>query len=590
MSVLAAATVLAGGLFPGGAASASPAYGSKNESYIIPTRYGGIYLEVVRPTLNGKTVTAPTVLTYSPYSILGRNGDADHYIARGIARAYADVVGTGNSGGCWDYGGKREKKTAYDVIEWLAKRPWSTGKIGMIGGSYDGTTQYAAATQQPPHLTTIVPEAAINRWYDYAYSGGIRYNLNTENPTDEGVDTPLGFDFGLAIPPPVDPTDPGWSDRVASTITPCDEVSHTQHGYDDTPDYNRFWLQRDYLKDATKIDIPVLIAHNWGDWNVKQEEAWKMFHAIDNSPQKALYMGTRYSGHGVPGGDYQRTVDAWFDHYLLGKDNGIQNLPTITSQTSNYKGPRKFIAGKPDVMPVALYAQQTPNIDPGDYQWKLLQEPPKAHSKLKDVAQFPSTGVNTETHANHHSRNNHDWFWFESPPLAHDTRIFGSIKVKLRTSIGRRWITLTPTIVDVDPACHFEVAGQHTGNPQCLAKPSPGRSLQSVTRGWLDTRYRHGLSKEALLTPGKPFETTIVEKPQDYVFEKGHSIGLNVQTEINEWSLPKPYPGCDSMDPSCVYLKIDWKQGKTRVILPLVMDKMGHMDLFSAAMHHHHGI
>ena len=55
---------------------------------------------------------------------------------------------------------------------------------------------------KPPHLTTIIPEAAISRWYHYAYSGGIRYFLNNENPTDEGIDTPLGFDFGFAIRPP----------------------------------------------------------------------------------------------------------------------------------------------------------------------------------------------------------------------------------------------------------------------------------------------------------------------------------------------------------------------------------------------------
>lgn len=590
ITILSATSILIGALVSS-PASAATEYGSETASYIVPTRHGDIYLEIVRPTLNGKIAKSPTVLTYSPYSILGRNGGADHYTSRGISRAYADVVGTGNSGGCYDYGGKREKQTAYDVIEWIAKRPWSTGKIGMIGGSYDGTTQYAAATQQPPHLTTIVPEAAINRWYDYAYSGGIRYNLNSENPTDEGIDTPFAFDFGLALPPPLDPNDEKWAERVASTITPCDEIAHTQHGYDDTPDYDKFWLERDYLKDAKKIDIPVLISHNWGDWNVKQEEAFKMFRAIKNSPKKALYMGTRYDGHGTPGGNYEKTVDAWFDHYLLGKNNGIQNtLPAITSQTSDYDGPGGFISGTPDVMPITLYAQQAPKTNPDDYQWKLLQEPPGKHTGLKDVASFPSTGINTESHANHHSRNNHDWFWFESPALARDTRIFGSIKVKLWSTIARKWITFTPTIVDVDMACHFQVAGQHTGNPECLAEPSPARSLYSVTRGWLDTRYRHGLGKQTFLTPGKPFGVTVVEKPQDYVFKKGHSIGLNVQTEINEWSLPKAYPGCDSADQSCAYLKVNWKKGKTRVVLPLVMDRQGHMDLFSGGGHHHHGI
>jgi X-Pro dipeptidyl-peptidase len=587
ITIIAAVTCLAAALLTGPVATAAPKYGSLEETLIVPTRHGDIYMEVVRPTLNDKPIKAPTVLTYSPYSVLGRNGDADRYVSRGIARAFADVVGTGNSGGCYDYGGKRDKETAYDVIEWLAKRRWSTGKIGMIGGSYNGTTQYAAAIEQPPHLTTIVPEAAINRWYDYAYSGGIRYALNNENPSDEGLDTPLGFDFGFAMPPPVDVEDPTWADRVASTITPCDELEHTQHGYDDTPDYDKFWRDRDYIRHADKINIPVLISHNWGDWNVKQEEAFKMFNAIKNSPKKALYMGTRYSGHGTPDGKYDQTVDAWFDHYLLGKDNGIENLPSVTSQTSDMDGPGKFISGRPVTMPITLYAQEAPKTNPADYEWKLLPEPPAKNSPLKSVAEFPSTNVNTESHANHHSRNNHDWFWFESPELARDTRIFGSIKVKLWSTIGREWITFTPTIVDIDPACHLAVAGQHVGDPQCTLEPEPARRLHSVTRGWLDSRYRNGLSKQVPIEPGKSFGATIVEKPQDYVFKKGHQIGLNIQTEILEWSLPKPYPGCDAADRSCVWLQIDWAKGKTKVVLPVVMDEQGHMDLFSAGSHSH---
>jgi hypothetical protein len=39
-------------------------------------------------------------------------------------------------------------------------------------------------------------------------------------------------------------------------MQPCEEITHTEHAYDDTPDYGKFWRERDYLKDARKIDIP----------------------------------------------------------------------------------------------------------------------------------------------------------------------------------------------------------------------------------------------------------------------------------------------------------------------------------------------
>ena len=361
--------------------SAAPPYSMKNETYIVPTRHGQIYMEVVRPVDGaGNTVRAPAIFTLSPYSVLGRNGDASRYVPRGYARVWADVVGTGNSGGCYDYGGTREKESGYDLVEWIARQPWSTGKVAMIGGSYNGTTANATAVMRPPHLTTIVPEAAISRWYHYAYSGGIRYFDNNEDPSDEGVDTPLGFDFGFAIPPPVDATDPLWADRVASTIRPCDELEHTTRGYDDTPDYDDFWLERDYVVGAPKIRIPVLVAFNWGDWNVKQENSINFYRALTGSANRKLYAGTRWHGHGTPGGDYQKTVDAWFDHYLLGVANGIENMPDVHSEMSTYDGATGWYAGAwPKTTPVTLFAQHSSGAE---YPWRLLPSRPTAGAVL----------------------------------------------------------------------------------------------------------------------------------------------------------------------------------------------------------------
>jgi X-Pro dipeptidyl-peptidase len=555
--VLAAAAVAAA--LPAPAASAAePPYGMKSESYVVPTRHGELYVEVVRPVDSaGQTVRGPAVFTLSPYSILGRNGDASRWVPRGYARVWGDVVGTGNSGGCYDYGGRREQETGYDLVEWIAGQPWSTGRVGMIGGSYNGTTATATAVTRPPHLTTIVPEAGISRWYEYAYSGGIRYFLNNENPTDEGVDTPLAFDFGFAAPPPLDAAGPDWAERVKSTIRPCDELAHTQHGYDDTPDYDAFWLERDYIVGAPKVRIPVLVAHNWGDWNVKQEEGINLYRALTGSANRKLYMGTRWRGHGRPGGDYQHTVDAWFDRYLMGVPNGIERMPNVHSEMSSYDGPVAWYAGPwPTTRDVTLFAQHS---NGGDYEWRLLTSRPGA-AAAHPRATFVSTGTNTETKANENPRANQGWLWFETPRLTRDVRIFGEVRIRLWSTVERTWITYTPTIVDVDPSQRV------LGPGQAIALDE--RGLFSTTRGWLDSRYRQTLATQVLFAPGEPVAMTIVEKPQDYTFKQGHFIGLNVQTEINDWSLPKPYPGC--VTPACNTVRINWEQGETTVTLPVV--------------------
>ena len=51
---------------------------------------------------------------------------------------------------------------ANSVIDWIAKQPWSDGQVGMMGGSYDGFTQWATAKQSNVHLKTIVPVVPNN--------------------------------------------------------------------------------------------------------------------------------------------------------------------------------------------------------------------------------------------------------------------------------------------------------------------------------------------------------------------------------------------------------------------------------------------
>jgi X-Pro dipeptidyl-peptidase len=596
LAALLASALLMGlvALAPVQASAAGGGFSTIIEKYSIKTRHGLIYAEVARPSNGDKLVKGPAILTYSPYSSLGRASNRG-LVAEGYVAVFADVVGTGNSGGCYDYGGKREKETGYDIVEWIAKQKWSTGKVAMTGASYNGTTATAAAVMDPPHLTTIIPEAAISRWYNYAYSGGIRYFLNNEDPTDEGFDTPLAFDAGFAAPPPAEPGAGDYPDRLASSSTPCDEVKHIEAGYDDTPDYNKFWLERDYIDgpdNVENVDIPVLIAHNWGDWNVKQEEALNLYRALkkrSDSPKVSLYMGNRYQGHGTPGGEYQEVKKAWLDHYLMGVDNGIEKLPAVTSHMANYDGATNWYSGKmPSTQSVKLYGQYQPQTDLTDYPWKLLPSKPNYNAAFgaAPVSKFPSTNINSESHANHHGRANHDWFWFESPHLKKDVRIFGNIKVHLYSKIARKWVTLTPTIVDVDPDCHEFVANQHIAKAEC--EP---RALQSVTRGWLDTRYRNGLNKQVMLDPTKPFATTVVQKPVDFTFKKGHYIALNIQTEIVDWSVAKAYPGCEGTDPAagpnqpCVDFKTLWEEGKTYIELPVVGAPSNSADLFNFGGH-----
>jgi uncharacterized protein len=131
----------------------------------IPTRDGS-YLNatVYRPV--GVTAPVAAVFMITPYA-----GDASHpsgsYFARnGIAYINIDARGRGDSPGAFkpfDHDGE----DGYDVVEWLAKQPWSDGHVGMFGGSYAGAVQWLVAALRPPHLTTILPVASARAGVDF---------------------------------------------------------------------------------------------------------------------------------------------------------------------------------------------------------------------------------------------------------------------------------------------------------------------------------------------------------------------------------------------------------------------------------------
>src|SRR3954453_19812713 len=328
-------------------ALALPAAGAQaavvHESLDVPTVDGArIRVEIARPDTKAPV---PVILTYSPYNTLeeslarpdGSGNLADdsvgkRYVAKGYARAVADVIGTRNSTGCWDYGGPKEQHSGVDLVNALSKTAWSNGRVAMIGGSYDGTTanMVAARGADVPGLAAIAPQAAINHWYGYAFQDGVRYFGNSKVRTDEGVDTPLGFDYGIARTPPTRP-DGADADTATDLATgrynPCESADHTAHGYDTTPDYDAFWLQRDYLKDAAKVRGPGLVTHGWQEYNVKQSEGLDFYDALSKVPFKILYM---WQGpHGTPGAqtypDYQALLARFFAHTLKGEDNGIED-------------------------------------------------------------------------------------------------------------------------------------------------------------------------------------------------------------------------------------------------------------------------
>jgi X-Pro dipeptidyl-peptidase len=499
------------------------------------------------------------LLTYSPYNVLGetRSGNLANdgygraFVPRGYVRAVADVLGTRNSSGCWDYGGPLEQRSGVDVVRYLARQPWSNGRVGMIGGSYDGTTATMVAAQggRVPELKAIVPIAAISRWYGYAYQDGVRFALNSEHPTDEGLDTPFAFDFGFARTPPSDADDPRAAAKLASRVDPCDSLEHTRRGYDPSPDYDEFWLERDYRRRASSIRAAALVVHGWQDYNVKQEEATELYRALRVAraaklknaraerrrapagvPLKRLYMtqGT----HGSPSGDAWDALLAQFlDRYLLGRRTGIESTPAVITEgrTVGAGGFESTGARPESSWPPAgtserrLWLRRTSDqgvagatVPPGSGGAGTLSPAPsrRAGDNALTWAGAPvSEELTTNDPLGERGHRSYSLF-FGTAPLERPMRIAGSpvLDAIVRTPAGGH---LAPVLVDV----------------------APDGTMRTIGRGLLNVDYRDGL-REA-----EPVDQAWVRArarilPQDTTLQPGHRLGLLVGSANTVWGIP----------------------------------------------------
>jgi putative CocE/NonD family hydrolase len=103
--------------------------------------------------------------------------DPGYWTRNEYALVRADEVGLGQSPGKLDTMSNDTSLAFYDVIEWAASQPWSTGKVGLLGISYYAGSQWRVAARQPRGLRCIVPWEGMSDYYrDRCRHGGILSN------------------------------------------------------------------------------------------------------------------------------------------------------------------------------------------------------------------------------------------------------------------------------------------------------------------------------------------------------------------------------------------------------------------------------
>jgi putative CocE/NonD family hydrolase len=137
----------------------------------------------------------PTLVIRTPYSKSSMTENAWNGVSpteaarRGFMVVIQDVRGRYASDGVWEPF-RHEGRDGADTIAWAAELPGSSGRVGMVGGSYCGNTQWQAAIEQPPALQVITPLMTWSEPCDglVARAGVVELAINSSWSLAQGFD------------------------------------------------------------------------------------------------------------------------------------------------------------------------------------------------------------------------------------------------------------------------------------------------------------------------------------------------------------------------------------------------------------------
>src|SRR5204863_559700 len=82
-------------------------------------------------------------------------------LRKGYSFVMVDLRGFGGSNGCLDWSGPGEQSDVVNAVKWATSRPWSTGRIGMYGKSYDALTGLIGVDSIAPGLGAVVSQEPV---------------------------------------------------------------------------------------------------------------------------------------------------------------------------------------------------------------------------------------------------------------------------------------------------------------------------------------------------------------------------------------------------------------------------------------------
>jgi len=505
----------------------------------VPMRDGVILrADIFRPDTNKPL---PVLLYRTPYD---KEFAAAEYtthlsaVKRGYVVVLQDVRGRYASDGVFNpY--FDEANDGYDSIGWAARQNWSNGDVGSFGLSYPAAVQWLAAVQSPPQLKAMAPAMTFSSPRNFFYMNGVfdmswlpwaYFNIAPDARVRLGIDGETS-DSDVAS---------AW-DREGDEILSFLPLRELPFLRKEAPFYfewlmhppdDDWWSWAEIRGHYDRTDAAVLNISGWYDEAYGPEGAVTNFNGLVTArrgarPRTQLILGPWQHGvfetreHGLgelyfgPDSEinYDETLLRFFDHYLKGKNNGLEREAPV----------RYWVMGAnewryADTFPPAVAESRSLCLGRADRSGVLHDCAAESRDPSSSFLADPEHPVVDPygTFAPHDFQDladRSDVLVFETLPLKEAITIAGYTRANMFVSCDCRDFDLWVRLIDVHP------------DGRAINLMSPGGDVQRVS-------YRDIAKGKQLLTPGTIYEVEIGGLLTANQFDVGHRIGIQVSASF----------------------------------------------------------
>jgi putative CocE/NonD family hydrolase len=498
------------------------------------------------PSRNGRTPARgkfPVVLAMTPYGregVCGCSNPAD-FATRGFVFAVVDVRGTGGSQGNLNgsYFSPREAKDGYDLVQWFGTQRWSTGRVGMDGGSYLGITQLKTAELDPPHLAAIAPDEALADIYDNAYAPGGIVSASFDGQYIAVQGAP-----GLLSPN----TDPSMLHGTVTAKVDQATARQVALSYLENPFDDSFYRLRNPITLVHRIKVPVFITDGWRDAFFVAGDT-RMFQALEHR-RAPTYLNIGPCTHKGCGGPEAPTLnppnvddteaqEIQFDQkYLMGmKVPALPRVRVYDQQAGRYLEARGWpirqaTTTREYLGPASITSTGTIRNRPAARSTARYPANPAAGYSMALDGQG-TVAISPYVPADQRLEDGQGLTW-RTPALTKPLTIAGPVALHLVAASSAKNTDWFVKIADVAPS----------GTESIVAEGQLRASLRALSPGSTPAEPLHPLVDPRPLTPHRFYDVQIALQPTAYTFVAGHEL----QIRITSGNVPNSVPGTVFLD------------------------------------------